>query len=128
MVMKHYNRYQELSQIAIQAQNDLYAHKKTCAEVVLDAPGSDFWNRHFQQVMNSTFPEVVSSYRFSDGCMDYMTLTAPVDDIVSALELCLDKFANTKLPAEYKAAIEALLPQIEVGKKVYLHLEYKRGF
>lgn len=126
--MKHRNRYLELSQIAIQAQQSFHAYKKTCAEVVLDAPGSEFWNRHFQQVMDYTFPEVVSSYRFSDGCMDYMTLIAPPDDIVSALELCLEKFAHTKMPSSYKAAVESLLPQVEVGKKVYLFPEHKRGF
>lgn len=120
------NKYFQLCQLKLKAQLDLFEYKKQCATVVLNSSGSNFWNRKFQSYLNSMFPEVVSNYRFSDGCMDYMTLTSPPEDIVSSLQLTLEFFVN-KAPEEYLESIRNLISNVQLETEIYLYPEYKRG-
>lgn len=111
--MKESNKYLELIKARNKASDDLYEWEKQCVEVNLTLVNNWFGKLHpydFHSWFEQNFPELISMRRISDGCQEKLELTAPKDDIIAALQLCLDSYSPIKTtPLIYKCIEKIIL-------------------
>lgn len=117
---KRSNKYMDLVEARNRASDELHNWKKQCVEVNLTLSGQWYGKLYpydFHNWFDKHFPELVAWRRISDGCQEKLELIAPKDDIVAALQLCLETYERLKTTPLITKCLEKIILNLEVSNK-----------
>lgn len=120
---KRSNKYMDLVEARNQASDALYNWKKQCVEVNLTLSGQWYGKLYpydFHNWFDKHFPELVAWRRISEGGQEKLELIAPKDDIVAALQLCLETYPRLKTTPLITKCLEKIIITLEVSDKCSL--------